>query len=221
MFKNDFLSFQKAFTLAEVLITLGIIGIVAAMTLPTLIQKQQQKILFSQFKKVYSNNQNIINQISADFGGNFECYNIKNGEYHCNDCFQFWENFFTKIKFIKKCPANDYTCRPKYKTKSEVLAEGGTIKNTSCGMDVNTVYDGYITSDGTIYYIDKHYYATGAYSNFFAVDINGIKGPNKWGYDLFYMNLHKKNEKSSVINFDSICSMQEKGGFEFNEILLK
>ena len=32
---------KKAFTLAEVLITLGIIGVVAAMTMPTLIQKQQ------------------------------------------------------------------------------------------------------------------------------------------------------------------------------------
>lgn len=33
----------KGFTLAEVLITLGIIGVVAAMTLPALIQKQQKK----------------------------------------------------------------------------------------------------------------------------------------------------------------------------------
>lgn len=34
---------KTAFTLAEVLITLGIIGIVAAMTLPSIIQKQYQK----------------------------------------------------------------------------------------------------------------------------------------------------------------------------------
>ena len=40
----------RAFTLAEVLITLGIIGIVAAMTLPTLIQKQQEKVLINQLK---------------------------------------------------------------------------------------------------------------------------------------------------------------------------
>ena len=36
---------KKAFTLAEVLITLGIIGVVAAMTLPALIQKQQENLL--------------------------------------------------------------------------------------------------------------------------------------------------------------------------------
>ena len=36
---------HNAFTLAEVLITLGIIGVVAAMTLPTLIAKNQEKVL--------------------------------------------------------------------------------------------------------------------------------------------------------------------------------
>lgn len=35
---------RKGFTLAEVLITLGIIGIVAALTLPSLIQKYQEKV---------------------------------------------------------------------------------------------------------------------------------------------------------------------------------
>lgn len=42
------------FTLAEVLITLGIIGIVAAMTIPTLMTNNQSKKLKSQFLKSYS-----------------------------------------------------------------------------------------------------------------------------------------------------------------------
>ena len=45
---------NKAFTLAEVLITLGIIGIIAAMTLPSLIQKQQKKMAANQLKVMYS-----------------------------------------------------------------------------------------------------------------------------------------------------------------------
>lgn len=40
-----------AFTLAEVLITLGIIGVVAAMTLPSLITNYQEKQRVSQLKK--------------------------------------------------------------------------------------------------------------------------------------------------------------------------
>lgn len=42
---------RKAFTLAEVLITLGIIGVVAAMTLPTLLNSTQQATFRTQLKK--------------------------------------------------------------------------------------------------------------------------------------------------------------------------
>lgn len=45
---------KKGFTLAEVLITLGIIGIVAAMTMPALIQKQNNTITETRLKKFYS-----------------------------------------------------------------------------------------------------------------------------------------------------------------------
>ena len=45
---------KKAFTLAEVLITLGIIGVVASMTLPAIIQKNNEKTTVSKLKKVYS-----------------------------------------------------------------------------------------------------------------------------------------------------------------------
>lgn len=41
---------KKAFTLAEVLITLGIIGVVAALTLPTLIEEHQKKVTVTRLK---------------------------------------------------------------------------------------------------------------------------------------------------------------------------
>ena len=44
----------EGFTLAEVLITLGIIGVVAAITIPGLIQKNQANKLKSQYLKAYS-----------------------------------------------------------------------------------------------------------------------------------------------------------------------
>lgn len=47
-----------AFTLAEVLITLGVIGVVAGMTLPNLIHKAQDRATISQLKKAYS----VLNQ---------------------------------------------------------------------------------------------------------------------------------------------------------------
>ena len=50
-----------AFTLAEVLITLGIIGVVAAMTMPVLIQNHRNSVVEARLKKFYSTiNQAII-----------------------------------------------------------------------------------------------------------------------------------------------------------------
>ena len=45
---------KSAFTLAEVLITLGIIGVVAAMTLPTLVQKKTNSEVEAKLQKIYS-----------------------------------------------------------------------------------------------------------------------------------------------------------------------
>ena len=44
----------RGFTLAEVLITLGIIGVVAALTLPALIQKNNNKVVETRLMKFYS-----------------------------------------------------------------------------------------------------------------------------------------------------------------------
>ncbi len=44
---------KYGFTLAEVLITLGIIGVVAAMTLPNLIANYRSKVAVTQLKKMY------------------------------------------------------------------------------------------------------------------------------------------------------------------------
>ena len=58
IFFSEAKTLKKGFTLAEVLITLGIIGVVAAMTLPTLINDYQAKETVTRLKKVYS----IVNQ---------------------------------------------------------------------------------------------------------------------------------------------------------------
>lgn len=57
-----------AFTLAEVLITLGIIGVVAAMTLPTLVANYQKKILIGQLQKTISSIENNSRKLIADEG---------------------------------------------------------------------------------------------------------------------------------------------------------
>ena len=59
---------KKAFTLAEVLITLGIIGVVVAMTLPTLIQKQQDVATVSRLEKTYSILSQAVMSAQQEYG---------------------------------------------------------------------------------------------------------------------------------------------------------
>ena len=59
---------KAAFTLAEVLITLGIIGVVAAMTLPTLVAKYKEKQRVTQVKKAYSVLNQAFNMAKLEYG---------------------------------------------------------------------------------------------------------------------------------------------------------
>lgn len=56
----------RAFTLAEVLITLGIIGVVAAMTIPTLMAKIQENTYKSQYKKIFSELNQALRLLEED-----------------------------------------------------------------------------------------------------------------------------------------------------------
>lgn len=59
---------KKAFTLAEVLITLGIIGVVAALTLPTLIQSYKKKVIETRLAKFASIYRQAITMAEVEHG---------------------------------------------------------------------------------------------------------------------------------------------------------
>ena len=84
-----FPSQKPAFTLAEVLVTLGIIGIIAAMTLPSLIKHYKQKVLQEQFKVGYSLFQQAYLKIQADWGYTPDCYYWDNNPYGGVKCIAY------------------------------------------------------------------------------------------------------------------------------------
>lgn len=59
---------KSGFTLAEVLITLGIIGIVASLTIPTLIQKHRAMIVETRLQKFYSTINQAILEAENEYG---------------------------------------------------------------------------------------------------------------------------------------------------------
>ncbi len=59
---------HAAFTLAEILVTLGVIGIVAAMTIPNLINNYQEKVTVTKVKKMYSTLNQAVKLAEVDNG---------------------------------------------------------------------------------------------------------------------------------------------------------
>lgn len=189
--------------------------------MPNLIAKYQQKALTSQFKKSYSNLQNVINLVNAENGTPYECYTLMEGNvwkaYSTSECSVFFKEFFNQFNVISICESNDDTCRPKYKTKEEVVAEGGKTKNSNCSYPIRN-HVGYFMNDGSVLYVYNFINTHNAL--YLAFDINGNKGPNRWGYDLFYINLVRKGITSNTTALTEICGMAEKGGKYIEEIML-
>ena len=66
---------KKGFTLAETLITLGIIGVVAAITMPMIITKYQKQVTVEKLKKMY-NNMNSIMQMAVNDTGDMSTWDF-------------------------------------------------------------------------------------------------------------------------------------------------
>ncbi len=62
----------RGFTLAEVLITLGIIGVVAALTIPTLISNNKKHVAESRLKEIVSTLKQAATMVDVDYGLNFK-----------------------------------------------------------------------------------------------------------------------------------------------------
>ena len=79
---KNFLLTEKftAFTLAEVIITIGIIGVVAAMTISNLINNYKNNIVETKLKKIYSIMNQAIN-LSENTNGNLETWDFENANF--------------------------------------------------------------------------------------------------------------------------------------------
>ena len=107
---------NKAFTLAEVLITLSIIGIVASMTLPALIQNNKNKEVEAKLKKVYS----VMNQailLSEKDNGPKEYWQYcdfgeDSNKENTSECRQHFEKYI--LPYIKYTKTEEFTVAGRY-----------------------------------------------------------------------------------------------------------
>ncbi len=173
---------KYAFTLAEVLITLGIIGFIAAMTLPALIQKQIEKHTVTRVKKAYSTIANAYRAAQYEYGDNFRK--------EIN-----WMNSEGRVKFLDKirpfldiaidCKAVEAAvCFPKLNNRLDPFYYPYLERR---GTDYLSKYknSAVILKDGTMIIIFDS-----PHNNMHAVqilvDINGPSKPNHYGHDTFF-----------------------------------
>ena len=85
---------RYAFTLAEILVTLGIIGVVAAMTMPALIANHRKNVVETRLKHFYSTINQAITLSEVEHGD-------KNS-WQPKDTEDFWNNYIRPyIKYLK------------------------------------------------------------------------------------------------------------------------
>ena len=184
---------KSAFTLAEVLITLGIIGVVAAMTLPTLVNKYQQKQTIAQLQKVYSILNQAFRRSEADNESSIYWDTSKGTQVFFNT---YWRPYLNIIEECKgnKTTACAYTSSQPWKRANNtkdgyfvviaqwrtpvILADGSFVSIlTGSGYGSST---GDTDEDGNIEIED------GADTRII-VDLNASKLPNTFGKDVFLL----------------------------------
>ena len=181
-----------AFTLAEVLITLGIIGIVIAMTLPSLIGRYQEKVTVTQLKKAYSILSQAFQQMIADEG------EINN-----------WGDADTRARFFEDIAPKYFSilhrCRYSGGDKCKVIYYKNRFNTSKTSYQI--YYGKYYLADGLVFYIKMggnscyqnsalnnpnpginvpmYYGSYGSQCGEIYVDLNGERGPNIVDRDLF------------------------------------
>ena len=208
---------KRAFTLAEVLITLGIIGVVAALTIPTLIANYQEKQTVSRLTKAYATISNAYQMAKVENGelsawgftanatngttdedGNYEIADAT-----VNNSNLFWAKMVPYLKVVKHTD----TTKDNYQFETSTLdGRNGDIVTLSTVelADGTTFYGGWIGN-----YKCKD---TDLTCGDFAVDINGINTkPNTYGKDIFYFDITKNGIKPMGREerrpFDDYCNM--------------
>ena len=198
---------KKAFTLAEVLITLGIIGVVAALTIPALVAKYDEMVMVNKLKRTYSELANAIELRKAELGTDSYADQFSPDLTEAEQL----DGFVKYLNVIERCSASDtkgcvgsYTIYPKNKTNDGF----GNVKTSKSTSERAVLNDGTIvrmskrnwTGNCEVTYAKYETDANGNYTNvvdgkpvpeyytaqhcaeiFF--DINGSKRRNQFGYD--------------------------------------
>lgn len=205
-------NYKKGFTLAEVLITLGIIGVVASLTLPAIVQKQQEKATVTALKKFYSMLSQAYIQAKLEYGTVDTWYETSMTQQERSKLVA--EKLIKYIKTTKICESNCSEC---------FAVKHSYIDGRSSSWTNNNRYFTFITADGMSVLVNGYttpeqhdeIQSVGFIYADVIVDINGYKKPNTIGKDMFSFVLTKNKVIPSGIQNQSITSTENETRISF------
>ncbi len=161
---------SKGFTLAEVLISLVIIGIIAAITVPVIMANQKRVEYSTRLKKFHSTIMSAVRLSEIETGLPADEWDGNDSTGEITSQHPEAENWADVIYFYKYIA--------KHIRYSKVTTYGSTDWDENMNMGLYNVY----LDDGTVLGIDSN-------NVIFFVDLNGPKAPNKPGRDQFEFNM--------------------------------
>ena len=177
------------FTLAEVLITLGIIGIVAAMTLPSLLYTQKKKETVTRLQKAIAT-LNEAHKLSYNELGepSFEKTTTMDSKEYFDTYWAPYLKITQYCQYPRECGYSTYT--PFYRASGN--ASGWYIVEPR----LRTTF---MTTEGFVYTIFQATWKHGdggekQNKSEILVDLNGAKPPNRFGTDVFWLTRSEEND---------------------------
>jgi prepilin-type N-terminal cleavage/methylation domain-containing protein len=162
---------KKGFTLAEVLITIGIIGVVAALTIPALVASYQERVFITAYKKAYTDLTQAFTMAITE-----EELIPRSTQFDTTATESEWSAMKKKFRVQKECALNDlYSC----------WEDADQVCTGVCGMGAPHIAF-------SLSFIDVSGRSWAQYSyneNIYLVDTNGFKSPNKFGQDRWMFTL--------------------------------
>lgn len=165
---------KKAFTLSEIVITLGLIGVIASLTIPAIVNNNSDDQVKLAFKKDFFALSNVSTMILSETSASYKGL--------CNSANCFRDKFKDKLNVIKECDSSNMAnnCWSSYILPNDFIAVAETSTDTA----------GLILNDGSLIkftFLDRNCEnatTTGiADCAYIDIDVNGFKGPNKTGKD--------------------------------------
>ena len=194
----------KGFTLAEVLITLTIIGVIAAITIPNLMQSYKKHQVEVSLKAAYSIIYNALMSAKAEYGEIEEMMADVEAQAPGGGNWLVKNKYFSKkyiepyFKFTKKCTPRQSNCRIFTDENIKPLDTWGSGQN---GYWQVSEWQELALSNGMYLGMMTYEYLTTQIR--FIVDINGGNGPNRSGHDIFYFTTRDDNKVVGGINHGS------------------